>query len=95
MEQIVEIDGKNYTLHMTRSSIRKLESVGLDPSDMIKHPALQLTYLTMCALLGGGATLPMDKLMNLADKYLDSVEDTAETMDLLSEMYSDVFPTRE
>lgn len=94
-EVIVTIGDKDYTLRMTRAAVRYGEEIGLDLAKIEQQPITQLTHMVRCALYGGGVRLSSDKMLDLADEYLDNVEDTGEVIEMLAQMYTEVFPTRD
>ena len=93
-ELTVEINGKDYTLKMTRSAIRWGESNGLDVSRIGTQPLLQPTLLFMTALRGGGTVLTNAKAQELTDAYFDSCDDFSDIVQELAEMYTEVFHIR-
>ena len=95
VEKTIELDGKSYTLMMTRASLRKAEELGLNVNKLVDNPNTQITYLFLAALWGGGTTVSVKRGIEIADAYFDSVDDMATAMLDFVEMYSSVFPTRE
>lgn len=94
IEMTVEIDGKDYTLKMTRDAVRWGEQNGLNIANMERQPMLQSTILFMTALRGGGTVVTNAKAQALADTYFDSCEDFTAVMGELAKMYAEVFHIR-
>lgn len=83
------IDGKEYSVKITRKGLRAAESQGMNYNELTNKP-ISLLYFLWYAGLYGSAPMPFDKSCDLLDAYLDD-ENCPETMTTLLESLSEDF----
>lgn len=85
---IIEINGKEYTLCLTRESVKEIEKLGFNIQNFIQKP---ITYQDVL-WYGGFTAKHIDVNSNLAIKLMESYKqeggDVNEVLEFLAEEYS-------
>lgn len=85
---VIEIDGKEYSLSLTRNSVKKIEAKGFDIQEFARKPITMMDILWYGGFLVESPEISIDETTKLLESYQNEGGDVQEVIQFLAEEYA-------
>lgn len=85
---VIDINGTEYTLRLTRDAVKKIEAKGFDIQEFAKKPITMIDILWFGGFIPEYPTMSIDKTTELLEQYQSEGGDIQEIIQFLAEEYA-------